>query len=245
MQYVSKNGVGFFVDETATPGNPGFWDLVEQNMWEENTFNIFSKFLDRDHSYVDVGTWIGPTVLYGAKFCKTAYAIEPDPVAFEILRRNLNSNNIITNVISDNCAIFENDGIVKMGNLSQVGNSMPSILFSNENEWEITCYKLETFFERHRIERCNFIKIDAEGGECFIIPASRDFFKSFDHILYLSLHVPYFKSENAMQLITDSLGSVYTHFYLENGNEWDMATIGKQTGFFSIVASKYKLSEFW
>ena len=47
-----------------------FWNLQYMFFWgknyEKNTYKIFDKFLDENHSYIDIGAFIGSTVLYGA-----------------------------------------------------------------------------------------------------------------------------------------------------------------------------------
>jgi len=77
---IHKNGKKFYVN---TSKNEWFWNQVETNLWEPDTFKIFDKFIDKEHSYIDIGAWIGPTVLYGCQISKHCYAIEPDPIAFK------------------------------------------------------------------------------------------------------------------------------------------------------------------
>jgi hypothetical protein len=62
---------------------------VWQKYWERNTHRIFDKFLDPRYSYIDIGAFIGATVLYGAHIAKKVYAIEPDPVAIKELEKNI------------------------------------------------------------------------------------------------------------------------------------------------------------
>lgn len=52
----------------ANPNEPGvdWWDRVETRAWEIDTFFVIYTFLNSESSYIDFGTWIGPTLLYGA-----------------------------------------------------------------------------------------------------------------------------------------------------------------------------------
>src|ERR1700687_4776653 len=44
--------------------------------------------MGRQHCYIDVGAWIGPTLLYGCQLAKMAYGLEPDPIAFAELEQH-------------------------------------------------------------------------------------------------------------------------------------------------------------
>jgi hypothetical protein len=47
----------------VSPGNNGaFWQEVAKGTWESDTFAIFDRFLGRQHSCLDIGAWIGPTL---------------------------------------------------------------------------------------------------------------------------------------------------------------------------------------
>jgi len=246
MTIVNKLGVSFNVNENKVANNPGFWNLVSTDMWEPNTFKVFKHFLNEENCMVDVGAWIGPTTLFGCKLSKYVYAIEPDRVANQIINENLLLNPDIQNVNIFNNAISSYDGVTLMGNEHAEGNSMSSILFSNKNTWECKCFTLETFFKNNDIKNCNFLKMDIEGGEALVLPNSVDFLKSFDHVLYISFHIPYFKKQTEdLTNIINALGEIYTYFYLENGDEWTLEMIGNQTSFFSIVASKTELKTKW
>ena len=93
---VERYGKSFFVS-----GNPKYFFFWKNKSWERNTHKIFDKFLDSNHSYIDIGAWIGPTVLYGAQIAKKVYAIEPDPIAFKELEKNGILSKLIGNVVND------------------------------------------------------------------------------------------------------------------------------------------------
>jgi hypothetical protein len=89
-----KNGTCFIVNAQSSLFQY-FWEKLYAN-WEESTFTIFDRFLNTNSSYLDVGAWIGPTILYGAQKAEHVYAIEPDPVAYQELTRNLQLNPSLT-----------------------------------------------------------------------------------------------------------------------------------------------------
>lgn len=53
---ITKNQCSWWVHSR----NPAFWDRGEQGTWEPLTCSIFDRFLDREHSCLDISAWIGP-----------------------------------------------------------------------------------------------------------------------------------------------------------------------------------------
>src|ERR1700676_1105845 len=88
----------------VAPGrNDAYWQSVARGVWEPETFPILERFIDGAHSYIDMGAYIGPTLLYGCQIAKRAYGIEPDPIAFAELQQNIDRNRPTT----DNVQLFE------------------------------------------------------------------------------------------------------------------------------------------
>ena len=75
---IRKNNVTFLV---RADQHQRFWTKVEDGSWEPETFGVFDRFVTRETTYLDVGSWEGPTLLYAGQRAKTAYGFEPDPVA--------------------------------------------------------------------------------------------------------------------------------------------------------------------
>src|SRR4030042_5722802 len=161
MKKITKNNIHFFVNEL----NDKFWHSFEKIGWENYTYIVFDVFLKKKYSYIDVGAWIGPTVLYGCQRAKCCYAIEPDPIAFKILQDNISLNPFLKNKITlFNGCLGETCGLIRLGISSGLsdcgfGDSVSSILFP-ESEKSLTVHSLtiEKLIERYNIEDCNFIK---------------------------------------------------------------------------------------
>ncbi|MCG3161345.1 MAG: hypothetical protein JMDDDDMK_02513 [Acidobacteria bacterium] len=187
---VRKNGLEFNV---AINHRIDFWRRLENNVWEPGTFKVFDHFLDRDTAYVDIGAWVGPTLLYAAQRAKASYAFEPDPVAFEELSRNLESNDQAAwrqRIQIFNQAVDHQAGTLRLGNPSGGGNSMTSVLFSGESaSWEVEKISLADFFTEHGLRSGRvFVKMDIEGGEYQLLPHLRELLSQPDLVLYLSVH---------------------------------------------------------
>ena len=83
---------GHSIRVSATPRYKTFWDKYEQGAWEPTTLDVLSRFLKHGSFYIDVGGWIGPTVLYAAALGAEVVAFEPDDVAHAELAKNLELN---------------------------------------------------------------------------------------------------------------------------------------------------------
>src|SRR3989339_1182077 len=184
--FVNKNGVILRVLKTE---HEQFWNSLARSEWEQETFAIFDKFITKEFTYLDIGAWIGPTLLYAAHFAKEAYGFEPDPIAFNELCENLKLNPNLDNVKIYRTLIGNTNGEVWLGNRFKGGDSQGSILFANERtRWSANSIRLEDVVQREKIQSPLFIKIDVEGGEYSLVPSLTKFFKKIRPIVYLSLH---------------------------------------------------------
>lgn len=220
---ITKGDISF----EATDGGEwyGFWPSVEIGNWEPHTFRIFSRFLNKEHSYVDIGAWIGPTVMYGCQLAKHCYTVEPDPVALKMLHKHLSINNF-ENVTVFEGAIADKIGEIQLGCIGpeqryQLGESMTSALFGH-NSFTAPCMTLEELFNRNKITDCNFIKMDIEGGEAFVLPQAYEFLEKLKVPMYLALH-GMFMTQEQRDVLASVLGKY--RLELENGEQVDAVEI--------------------
>lgn len=200
---ITKGDISF----EATDGGEwyGFWPSVDIGNWEPHTYRIFNQFLKKDCSYVDVGAWIGPTVMYGCQLARHCYAVEPDPVALKMLQKHLAINQF-ENVTVFEGAIADKNGQIQLGCIGpeqryQLGESMTSALFGY-GSFMSPCLTLEEFFNRNGITDCNFIKMDIEGGEAFVLPQAWPFLERLKAPLYLALHGSFMSADQRNTLAT-------------------------------------------
>ena len=187
-QYISltKNGLSWKVVHST---NHWVWRDLANGEWEPETFELFDRFLTKEVSYIDIGAWIGPTVLYATQLAKETYAFEPDPSAYEELLANLNANPSLTNIKTYKALVGPTTGSVSMGNRKRVGDSTSSVLFSqSDTNWEAESIQLETFVAKEGLHSPLFVKIDIEGGEYTLLPALERFFEKYEPVVYLSVH---------------------------------------------------------
>jgi FkbM family methyltransferase len=181
--------------EVSPANHLSFWNEVSSGTWERATFAIFDRFLDREHSYIDIGAWIGPTVLYGCQLAKTAYGLEPDPLAYAELEQNIALNKVIANNVRlFNACIAPQSGQVTLGSRGQGNDSTSSLLFAKKKtHWTVKAFSFADFVRQQGIADCNFIKIDVEGGEYQLLPTMMEYLRMHRPTLHLSLHPIYLK----------------------------------------------------
>lgn len=190
---INRNGRYFFVDSTK---NYNFWKTFENGDWEPQTLEILDKFLDKNHSYIDMGAWIGPTSLYGCQIAKHCYAIEPDPNAFLELKKNIELNtHLISKITLSNYCISNSCGSTKLytKNNYEFGDSRSSIWYDEESTFqEVKTTTFEQFMHDFSIIDCNFIKMDIEGAEFIILPTMLDYLKTCRPTVLLEIHYEQF-----------------------------------------------------
>jgi FkbM family methyltransferase len=191
---IKKNDKTFFVDSS---NNANFWAQLQVGVWEPETFKIFDTFLDKNHSYIDLGAWIGPTVLYGCQNAKFCYTVEPDPVAFEYLKNNIELNpSFCSRIRLFNQCITNFSGMTYLTSKSKEGgDSTSSILFEKSStSWEVKGITFQQFILENSIKDCNFVKMDIEGGEFMVLPTIHEFLEKEKPTIHLSLHPPLTKN---------------------------------------------------
>ncbi len=183
------------------PEDRKFWRAVAANEWERHTFMVLDRCLRTDSVYLDVGAWIGPTVLFAAARCRTVYCIEPDPVSYERLLANLRMNNI-TNVLPFHGALGVANGPVQIANEKSFGNSKTRVQAApGATSVTVLAMDIRRLMEGWGIEKIDFMKMDVEGAEFDLMPSLIDFLPRMKPGIHLSLHARLFpKSERREKL---------------------------------------------
>ena len=154
------------VDSTDLMAFTHVWLLKE---YERPGFEI-----KNNDTIIDIGAHIGLFALFCAQFCKSGkiYCFEPVKENFEMLKANLELNNI-TNVIATNAAVSVDNGTVTIYlNDDDAGHSM---YVTGSKSIQVRSVSLQNILELHNIEQCDFLKVDCEGEEYAIMdsfPAS-------------------------------------------------------------------------
>lgn len=216
---INRYGKTFLVS-----GNLEYFYFWKYKSWEQETYRIFDRYLDKDHSFIDIGAWIGPTILYGAHIAKKAYAVEPDPLAFKELEKNVSLNPALKEKIElHKKCINSYTGKVKFGSPSQGGDTISSLRFGDlKTSWVVEGITFDDFIRENTITDCNFIKMDIEGGEAIVLPTMKEYLIKNKPVLHLSMHPLFFSNpKEDTEKIIDVL-HIYNYLYLEGKNIIDV-----------------------
>jgi len=183
-----KNNIEIKIASTNV--EPTWWtDSYFGNIWELETFKVFDEYLTKDMTMLDLGTFEGHTVLYEAHKVKQVYGLECDPIPYGHCVKNIEANNL-TNVVMDAVAISDRDGEFKI-----TGQTYDATVFGHSGTRldesgtiDVKTTTIESFIKKHGIEKIDFIKMDIEGGEEFVIPAMENYLRANKPMLYISYH---------------------------------------------------------
>ena len=194
-----------------------YWEAFQRDGVEPESYDVYDRYVTSVTTFLDVGAWTGPVTLYVANKAQKVYAFEPDPTAFGELENNLKLNPQLTNVKIIRAFVGTSEGVIKMGNASQRGNSQSSVLFRDGGDsWQADSIKLDRFIAENEMTSDLFIKMDIEGAEYTLLPTLKSLFLERKPTLLLSLH-PFFliatvpgkgllaKIRKSLKLLTNSI----------------------------------------
>jgi FkbM family methyltransferase len=197
MKVIKLNGVPTTVSDNSAYKE--FWNHVDACEWEITTLSAIDSLLPSGGVYIDVGAWIGPTVLVGARKARKVVAYEPDPVAAAELHRNISLNEL-KNVEVREVALFDRDGVMSFGGgKAELGESSSSLTYGPHS---ISVQVKDAAQEVNTVEfqNCSLLKIDVEGAEYRLLPRMRPFLQRNKPALLLSVHPFYFSRGNIFKV---------------------------------------------
>ena len=127
---------------------------------------------------LDIGANVGIFTMIAAKEVGSSglvLAIEPEPKNIGLLRKNIEINGI-KNVIVLDKAISARSGKVKLNLFHLTG--FHSLIYPSDNQIEVEAKSLDDIVTELKLNRVDFIKIDAEGSELEILKGGKNVLKS-------------------------------------------------------------------
>lgn len=171
-----------------------FWPQYVDD-WETDTFLIFQRFLSPGSKFVDVGAWIGPTIMFASALgVDCIHAVEANPATVGVLNNLIeHSPSLQGNVVVHNLCIGAGEGEVEFGNKdgSQVTSSASSIRGTG---FRVRSIGLRSFMEANKLLDADLMKIDIEGAEELIVDDLAGLAADFGGAIWLSLHPPFWRS---------------------------------------------------
>jgi FkbM family methyltransferase len=215
----------------------GFWRDMAGGRWEPATLGALRAILRAGDVYIDIGAWIGPTVLYAAALGARVHTYEPDPVALERLRVNLAANPE-HDVTLYPVALADIGGTVQLSS-PNMGNSMSSMVRRGDPDTvAVAATDVRQAVAAQPFTEAAIVKMDVEGGEYRLLPLMVAYLDRHRPVLLLSTHtnhligqvaryprvvrVPLIRARAALaQLrLLRSLSGLYEHCYLERLGGW-------------------------
>ena len=169
-----------------------YWRWVAEGRYDSE-WAVYDRWLKPEHTFIDLGAWVGAHSLYAAGTVKTVVCVEPDPVARGILMDNLALLNPrpATHVIPD--AVSDEAGAIEMGS-SCLGASTTRKAFPMGFPGEdprsaetFTCSKVALRGLAKMFPDPLFIKMDIEGMEEEVL-RDVEFFRERKPTVLVELH---------------------------------------------------------
>jgi FkbM family methyltransferase len=178
----------------GTKKNPiRFEELFIPHIFREIYFDglyvdIFNQ--RKDMVVLDIGANIGIITDYMRPYCQKLYAIEPSSEHFEALKKNKEFNRW-DNVELFNLAIADKNGKMRLNTLAANRTCYSLALNYQQGGEEVETMRIDTFLEKNKIKKVDFVKMDIEGEEEAVL-RGEGFRKAMDKIdaMEIEFHLP-------------------------------------------------------
>jgi len=149
---------------------------------EPKIFSFLDRYLKDGMVYVDVGANIGVYTLFAAKhvgITGKVLAFEPQPKTFSRLIENIKLSKL-ANIIAEQVAVGEKEGELEI----VIDEDYSSISYTKHIDSKISAKNvcrmitLDTYFEAHQINSIDYLKIDVEGFESYVLRGAEQILKT-------------------------------------------------------------------
>lgn len=204
-ELVDVLGFKMYLDPTeCVDGNLFF----APHLYDKKEREFFKRHFPPKGVFLDVGSYIGFWSLYVANEFpdSTVIAIEPNPVAFMLLKKNVSINGF-KNIKTFNCALLNETRRMKFL-IAKHKNLGGSRLIIKEHNFlpkgeiiDVEVVKASDFLKQLNVDRIDAIKIDVEGYEINIL---QDIFENIESNKYPKIIIA---EANNKQVLTKLLNN--------------------------------------
>lgn len=167
---------------TGAPAGEGKGLSLVLNLSEPKKLQMIGELVSPNDIIFDIGANVGIYSLIFSKFCKKVYAFEPVPRNIYFLQRILNLNDI-KNVNIIKKAVSDKNGMVPF----RKGKSYATGSINEEGHTIVPSITLDSFCQSQKIEP-NFLKIDVEGAELFVLKGAKKTLSEYKPIILMEIH---------------------------------------------------------
>lgn len=159
--------------------------LSKSTFYEFNILQELDKYLTRDSVVVDIGANVGNHTIYWGKISKVKkiYAFEPVKSIFNILVKNVEINNLLGKVKLYNIGLSDkmSKGKIETYNLDILGGTS----ISEIDDGDLELNKLDNINEINEEQKIDFVKIDVEYFEKYVLLGASTFFTRYTPIVFI------------------------------------------------------------
>lgn len=183
-----KNKSELFIDIRSNTHSIPFWTGMRDN----EVINLIIKNLTPNSVVLDIGANIGYYTIPIAKKISalngSVHAFEPVKENFFSLQNAVTKNRVEKNVVLNQFALGDYNGSIEIVKTEE-GKSGNAVLSFNDSNYEkertketIEIKMLDDYI--NKLNRCDFIKVDIEGAEYFLIKGGTKFIEKFKPVIY-------------------------------------------------------------
>ncbi len=184
-------------------------ELLLFNTHEPYSTKILERYLHDGMVCLDIGGNLGYYATLESKKVGDSgrvIAIEPSPINFKYLKHNLELQKM-NNYEVHNLACGDSEGTVKFL-ISEHSNANRVLTDKEEidpsmNIIEVPVKRVDELVEEFNIEQCDFLRMDVEGYEIYVLEGANSTLNKFKPMIQLELHF-------------DKLGKIKTEKLLKN-----------------------------
>ncbi len=159
--------------------------LMRAGTWEPELVGFIERMAGPDTVFYDIGAWYGPFTLIAAAKGARVVAVEPDPVAFGALNRNVALNGFAVTTL--NAAIGKDRSTTRLYAHTGFGDSMTNVLVESDSFVDVETVSF-TDLPRFDDAATTVLKIDIEGMEYELAGEMLDFCRERKCTVSLALH---------------------------------------------------------
>lgn len=178
------------------------WKLINNKVWDPETFEFFRNFVRPDKSVIDIGGWIGTTTLQAYAYNpKQVYSIEADPANFQTLKHNIAMNYAGDKIKAFNACLTDKQNankIIPFGTANEEKPNSSSHRIDNGSRVMVKTINALPFLKKNcNLRDVNCINADIEGSERYLTETFK-YLSTKNIAILLSLHPPFWGKDKGM-----------------------------------------------
>jgi len=146
--------------------------------------------IGKDDVVIDAGAHVGVFSIKAALQGAKVFAFEPEPSNFEILKNNVERNQL-PNIVCHNCALGHISGTFKFW-IHPFLSGSHSLGFKQEKWIPVRVETLDTILKEEAVSQIDLFKIDVEGSELEVLQGSQETLEITENLAIAAYH---FKNE--------------------------------------------------